>query len=190
MNKKNINIYIESSPNPNSLKFIVNFILVPEGETYYFTGPKDANKAPLARKLFNFKYIERVFYMNNFITITKFKNFKWNDIKDKIKNFIKSYLEKNKPLLLENKIKKNETEKEDNEIIYKIKSILNEYIKPVVEQDGGAITFHSFEKGILKVMLQGSCRGCPSASITLKYGIENIIKKIIPEVKSVTSEEF
>ena len=188
MKKKKVNIYIESSPNPNSMKFITNFMLTPEGETYYFNSSDDTKKSPFVKELFNFQYIKRVFYMNNFITITKFENFKWKNIKNDIKSFIKFYLENNKPLFLNNKIKKKYVK--DDKTVFRIKSILNEYIKPVVEQDGGSITFYSFKNNILKVILEGSCKECPSANVTLKNGIENIIKKMIPEVKSVESEEF
>jgi Fe-S cluster biogenesis protein NfuA len=187
MEEKKINVYIESNPNPNSLKFVTNFMLIPEGENYDFIDSNDAKNSPLALELFKFKYIKRVFYMSNFITITKSEKYKWENIKESIKEFIKNYLKKNKTIIFKKKEKKIKTKK-DSDVIVRIKNILDEYIRPIVEKDGGAVIFDSFKDGNLKVVLQGSCRGCPSASITLKYGIENIIKRIIPEVKNVESK--
>lgn len=187
--QRNVNIYLEANPNPNSMKFVVNYMLLPEGESYDFPDQESASNAPLAHELFNFDYIRRVFYMSNFITITKMEDVAWHEVKDELKNFIKLYLEADKPIINEEaQSTGQEISEEDSEVEIKIKTILEEYIKPAVEQDGGAITFHSFHDGVVKVLLQGSCSGCPSSTVTLKAGIENLLKRMIPEVKEVEAE--
>ena len=181
------NIYLEESPNPNSLKFVVNYMLVEEGEIYDFPDLASAQASPLAQGLFKFEYVKRVFIMNNFVTITKEDDVEWYTIKESLKHFIHNYLESKEPVVLESNASENIAE-EESEIGIKIRTLLDEYVKPAVEQDGGAIEFHSFEDGVVKVLLQGSCSGCPSSMITLKSGIENLLKSMIPEVTSVEAE--
>jgi NFU1 iron-sulfur cluster scaffold homolog, mitochondrial len=182
---RNVHIYLESNPNPNSLKFVVNFMLVPEGKSYDFPDMASAQGAPLALELFDtFPFVERVFYMSNFITVTKSADVEWDDIKNNIKDFIKDYIESDQPLLEEDD-DNIEVAIDGSELEMKIRGILDEYIRPAVEQDGGAISFHSYEDGVVKVLLQGSCSGCPSSIFTLKAGIENLLKRFIPEVKAV-----
>jgi len=181
------NIYLEESPNPNSLKFVVNYLLVPEGEIYDFPDVGSATHSPLATALFNFDYVKRVFIMNNFITITKSAQVEWITIKEELRNFLHDYLESGETIILEHE-KEEEYHQTDSEVSMKIKTLLEEYVKPAVEQDGGAIEFHSFEDGVVKVLLQGSCSGCPSSMITLKAGIENLLMAMIPEVKAVEAE--
>jgi len=185
---RSVHIYLESNPNPNSLKFVVNFMLVPEGESYDFPDADSAQHAPLAKELFEFDHVARVFYMSNFITVTKDEQVEWAEIQGPIKEHIKQYLEAEKPLLVPEAFNEEDSEQEDDETVLKIKSILDEYIRPAVEQDGGAIGFHSFKEGTVKVLLQGSCSGCPSSTITLKAGIENLLKTMVPEVKAVEAE--
>jgi len=195
-NKKVVTIYTESNPNPNSLKFVANFMLVEPGESYDFPNPESAAHAPLAGALFNFPFVDRVFYMSNFVTVTKVDGIEWADIQEELKNFIKDYLENEKPLLIEDKSAAQPSEHhegtvtEASEMDIKIKGLLDEYIRPAVEQDGGAIQYHSFDKGVVKVLLQGSCSGCPSSMITLKAGIENLLRSMIPEVERVEAEEI
>ena len=177
---KAIHIYLESNPNPNSLKFVVSEMLVPEGMSFDFPSAESAAEAPLALELFHYPFIERVFYMSNFITVTKNEEIDWIEIQELLKNHIKNFLEAGK-LILDTKNTEPEFVQEETETIKKIKSILDEYIRPAVEQDGGAITFHSFVDKKVTVALQGSCSGCPSSTITLKAGIENLFKKMMPE---------
>ena len=125
--------------------------------------------------------------MNNFVNITKDEDVEWYAIKESLKHFIYNYLESKEPVILESSASEDNTE-EESEIGIKIRTLLDEYVKPAVEQDGGAIEFHSFENGVVKVLLQGSCSGCPSSMITLKSGIENLLKSMIPEVTSVEAE--
>lgn len=182
---RKINLYLESNPNPNSLKFVANEMLVPEGMSFDFPDAESAQEAPLAKELFEYPFVDRVFYMSNFVTVTKNESVEWLEIQDTIKRHILAFLESGK-LILDKKAPEVESSEYDSETVIKIKTILDEYIRPAVEQDGGAITFHSFKDGIVKVMLQGSCSGCPSSTITLKAGIENLFQRMMPdEVKSV-----
>lgn len=188
--KHNIHIYLESNPNPNSLKFVTNMMLLPEGESFDFPDAESAEHAPLAQELFGIPNVRRVFYMSNFITVTKSDDVEWVELQDQLKKNIKEFLEEGKPLLVNEAVANGTTiDENDSETVKKIKGILDEYIRPAVEQDGGAISFHSFEDGVVKVLLQGSCSGCPSSTITLKSGIENLLKTMLPnEVKEVEAE--
>ena len=182
---KTISIYLESNPNPNSLKFVVNELLVPDGMNFDFPDPDSAKDAPLAQALFMYPFVERVFYMSNFITVTKKEEVEWIEIQSILRDHIQKFLESGK-LILDHHSPEPEGTGEENETVKKIKNILEEYIRPAVEQDGGAINFHSFENGIVKVILQGSCSGCPSSTVTLKAGIENLFTRMMPnEVKGV-----
>lgn len=182
---KKIHLYLESNPNPNSLKFVANEMLVPEGMSFDFPDAVSAQDAPLAKELFEYPFVDRVFYMSNFITVTKKEGIEWLEIQSKLKEHILNFLESGKLILDKNAPEVEESEY-DSETVIKIKTILDEYIRPAVEQDGGAITFHSFKDGIVRVNLQGSCSGCPSSTITLKAGIENLFQRMMPdEVKSV-----
>ena len=185
---KPVNIYLEANPNPNSLKFVVNFMLMPEGVSQDFPDKESAKDAPLAFELFDYPYVKRVFYMSNFITVTKAEEVEWEEVKNEVKEHIKGYLEQEKPLLNQAIQDNNEINENDTEAEKKIKGILDEYIRPAVEQDGGAISFHSFTEGKVKVLLQGSCSGCPSSTVTLKMGIENLLKRMVPEVEEVIAE--
>lgn len=182
---KNIHIYLESNPNPNSLKFVVNEMLIPEGLSFDFPDAESAGNAPLAKELFSYPFVDRVFYMSNFVTVTKKEDVEWLEIQQTLKEHIKNFLESGR-FIIEVEEQDAEPAQEETEAVKKIKTILEEYIRPAVEQDGGAITFYSFRDGVLKVRLQGSCSGCPSSMITLKAGIENLFKRMMPdEVQAV-----
>jgi NFU1 iron-sulfur cluster scaffold homolog, mitochondrial len=182
---KNVHIYLESNPNPNSLKFVVNEMLVPEAMSFDFPDAASTGISPLATELFSFPFVDRVFFASNFITVTKKEDVEWLEIQSTLKEFIKKYLEAGK-FIIEVNEEQSASAEEETETIKKIKTILDEYIRPAVEQDGGAITYHSFTDGIVKVRLQGSCSGCPSSMVTLKAGIENLFTRMMPgEVKAV-----
>lgn len=182
---KNVHIYLESNPNPNSLKFVVNEMLVPEGMSFDFPDATSASVSPLATELFSYPFVDRVFFASNFVTVTKRGDVDWIEIQNQIKDHIRKFLEEGKFIL---DVKESDTTpaEEETDTIRKIKTILEEYIRPAVEQDGGAITYHSFQDGIVKVKLQGSCSGCPSSMITLKAGIENLFTRMMPgEIQAV-----
>jgi len=198
MSERIIHIYTEASPNPNSLKFVLNFDLI--DISLDFPTIEDTKNCPLAEGLFeNFSFIERVFITNNFVTITKDEETDWFEVMPNVKGFIKEYIQEEKVIFTDD-IKKqvvgqelkekkvNEEKGNDAEIINQIKVVLDEYVKPAVESDGGAISFLSFDEGTVTVLLQGSCSGCPSATVTLKSGVENLLKKMVPEVTEVVAE--
>lgn len=186
--KRPVHLYMEANPNPNSLKFVANFMLADEGVSYDYPNLESTANSPLAKELFNFAAVERVFIASNFVTVTKADSVDWPEIQDFIRNHIKSYLEEGKAPVNAVLDKDPLFDEADSESVKKIKGILDEYIRPAVEQDGGAIVFHSFQDGVVKVLLQGSCSGCPSSTITLKAGIENLLTRMLPEVKSVEAE--
>jgi len=187
---KVVNIYTESNPNPNSLKFVANFMLMPEGVSRDYPSISDTENAPLAKALFeNFAFIKGVFYMSNFITIIKDETIDWFEIKSQVQQFIKEWLQAEKSLLNEEITDNIDAGLTGHDTEAKIKGVLEEYIKPAVEMDGGAIKLASYNEGVVTVTLQGSCSGCPSSTITLKNGIENLLKRMIPEVREVVAEE-
>lgn len=186
--KRPTTIYMEANPNPNSLKFVVNFMLVEDGLSFDYPNQESTKNSPLAHELFNFAAVDRVFVASNFVTVTKKEEVEWLELQDIVRNHIKSYLESGKPAVNAEFDKDPLFDENDSEVVKKIKGILDEYIRPAVEQDGGAIVFHSFEDGIVKVLLQGSCSGCPSSTVTLKAGIQNLLTRMLPEVKEVQAQ--
>ncbi len=192
--KKYVTVYTEANPNPNSMKFVVNYMLAPEGLNFDYPNAESAIQTPIAAEIFsNFPFVTRVFIMNNFLTITKNEIISWEEVARDLKLFVQDYLEDEKEIFSTEFMKKNSVIVDtDTEIVRKIKNILEEYIRPAVETDGGAINFHSFDEasGVVKVTLQGACSGCPSSTVTLKAGIENLLKNMLPEVKEVVSENL
>ena len=190
-----VTIYTESTPNPHSMKFVFNVELLPEGMSFDYTQPADGltkeKNSPRAVALFGFEFVRRVFITNNFITLTKTENAAWEDELFGIKQYLKKYFaEKQAVFSLPASEFAVEGDSSDSEIITQIKQVLEEYVKPAVESDGGAITFHSFDEatGQMKVLLQGSCSGCPSSQMTLKAGIETLMTRMVPAVKEVVAE--
>lgn len=189
-----ISIYTEMTPNPETMKFVANKLLYP-GKSIDFPDESSAKPSPLAQELFSFPFIKSVFIASNFITLTKSSETEdWQDMIPTVKQFLKEYLEEGKAVVNEEEVVKikmessNEISADDNDVVKRIKELLENYVKPAVEMDGGAIQFKSFEDGKVNLMLQGSCSGCPSSMITLKAGIEGMMKRMIPEVKEVVAE--
>lgn len=189
-------IYTELSPNPNSMKFVLNFELVPDGLSFDYPSHASALEegriSPLAADLFQFPFVQRVFIASNFLTITKDEETKWEEVLRDVKAFIKIYFEEGQPVFDDSTISKNSliVSANDSDTVQKIKAVLDQYVRPAVESDGGAINFHSYdeEEGKVKVTLQGSCSGCPSSTLTLKAGIENLLTRMVPGVKEVVAE--
>jgi len=189
-----ISIYTEMTPNPETMKFVANKLLYP-GKSVDFQDEGSANASPLAMELFSFPFIKSVFIASNFVTLTKTNETEdWQDVIPSIKQFLKEYLEEGKTIINEEEIasrktvSSNEVSLDDGDVVKRIKELLENYVKPAVEMDGGAIQFKSYEDGKVNLMLQGSCSGCPSSMITLKAGIEGMMKRMIPEVKEVVAE--
>tara|TARA_B100001057_G_scaffold40965_1_gene36791 strand:+ start:6692 stop:7558 length:867 start_codon:yes stop_codon:yes gene_type:complete len=174
--KNPISIYSESTPNPSVMKFVSNKILI--DTNIEFNNIDEASEMKFARELFKFPFVKSVYIDRNYISITKYEISEWGEITAQLRSFIIDFLSKNK--LEYNKLNPQKVSKSD-EISEQIISILDEYIKPAVSSDGGNIVFDSYDpkEKIVKVILQGACSGCPSSTITLKNGIENILKEMM-----------
>jgi Fe-S cluster biogenesis protein NfuA len=187
-----ISIYTEMTPNPETMKFVANKLLYP-GKSIDFPDVDVARPSPLAIEIFGFPFIKSVFIASNFVTLTKTAETDWNDVISSIRQFLKEYLEDGKPVINEEEVvmvksEGNTIDADDDDVVKRIKELLENYVKPAVEMDGGAIQFKSYNEGVVNLMLQGSCSGCPSSMITLKAGIEGMMKRMIPEVKEVVAE--
>jgi Fe-S cluster biogenesis protein NfuA len=188
MTKIPTSLYAESTPNPLVVKFVANRILVDQN-IYEFNNRAEASSSPLALELFGFPFVDKVFLSNNFISITKKDNsIEWNDIIVEMREFMRDFLVDGGTVINENASPKKsktithkEVVREFSDIEKKIADLLDEYVRPAVEQDGGFISLKKFEKGIVTVSLQGACSGCPSSTITLKSGIEGMLKREMPE---------
>jgi NFU1 iron-sulfur cluster scaffold homolog, mitochondrial len=190
--KKVVTIYTESTPNPAAMKFVADRMLLIEGSVEYMNA-EEAKNCPLAMQLFSFDGVTSVFIAANFITVNKKPQMDWYDLMPILREFIKSFIESGESIFIgptgqkaDEKIEQTVT---SNKIESKIIEMLDEYIKPAVEGDGGAIHFKSFEAGKVTLILKGACSGCPSSTVTLKAGIERLLKQFIPEVQEVVAEE-
>jgi len=174
-----ISIYTESTPNPSVLKFVSNKLIVED--SFEFNNIDEAQEFEFAKKLFEFSYIKSIYISKNFVSITKYDLKNWDEVTLELRNFIKNYLEKNEINFVSKKTKIREINLDDTS--KKIISILDEYIKPAVSSDGGNILFDSYDKDkkLVKVILQGACSGCPSSTVTLKNGIENMLKEMLSD---------
>ncbi|MNS38381.1 Fe/S biogenesis protein NfuA [compost metagenome] len=187
-----VSIYTEMTPNPETMKFVANKLLYP-GRSIDFPEEKDAKPSPLAQELFSFPFVRGVFIASNFVTLTKTPETEWTEVIPTIRQFLKTYLEEGKDVIIEELIPEKQNDGnvisgDDTDVVKRIKEMLENYVKPAVEMDGGAISFIGYDDGIVKLALQGSCSGCPSSMITLKSGIEGMMKRMIPEVKEVIAE--
>ena len=180
-------IQTEDTPNPNTLKFIPGEVLLESG-TLEFKSKKDADSNNLARLLFNDENVESVFIGKDFLTITKNTKIDWDSVKPALLSKIMEFFSSGESLDI--KDKKTSPEKinyneKDLKIVEQIKKLIDERVKPAVAQDGGDISFVRFEEGKVFLELRGACSGCPSSTITLKSGIENMLKYYVPEITSV-----
>ena len=193
LKKVPITVYAESTPNPSVMKFVANKKLV--NQIYEFKNIDETSNAPLAQKLFHFPFVKEVFMDTNYISITKFDVSKWDEIVMEIREFLRSFLEEGNEITASvketlNKKTAEKTEVELDEISQQIVGIIEDYIKPAVAADGGNILFDSYnaENKNVQVVLQGACSGCPSSTFTLKNGIENMLKEMLPgKVSNVTA---
>ena len=196
--KSPVLIYTEQTPNPESLKFVSNRMIY-RGTADFREEELAKQWSPLATALFELPYVRGVYICNNFVTISKELNYSWDDVKLKAKQFIIDYIDADKEIIsdgFESAMAEIEEASgvayeytgEEKELVKRIKDLLDTYVKPAVEMDGGNIEFKHFNEGIVTVVLQGSCSGCPSSTVTLKAGIEGMMKRMIPEVTEVVSE--
>jgi NFU1 iron-sulfur cluster scaffold homolog, mitochondrial len=192
--KKNpITIYAESTPNPAVTKFVANKKLT--AIAVECKNIDETKASPLAKDLFSFPFVKEVFIDENYISITKYDIAEWNEITQELRSFIKTYLEHTDVIVDESLITQTENYKQQQETYFEnldvtsqqIVNILEEYVKPAVQSDGGNITFNSFDEAshTVKVTLQGACSGCPSSTFTLKNGIENMLRQMLHNEKLV-----
>jgi Fe-S cluster biogenesis protein NfuA len=182
-------IQTETTPNPSTLKFIPGEMVLGNG-TANFINKESAAKSPLAQALFGINNVDAVFLGSDFISVTKSENANWDTLKTEILTTIMEHFVAEKPIMLDdNAPKEPVTNEDDSEVVKQIKELIETRVRPSVAQDGGDIIFRSFEDGIVKLELHGSCSGCPSSTITLKNGIENMLKHYVPEVEAVEQVE-
>lgn len=199
MNNVPVTVYVEMTPNPSTMKFVANKYLLITGESVEFLSKAEAKGySPMAEELFNFPFVKKIFMAANFITITKTDNVPWDFITMELREFVKSWIAEGKDVLIQMPAPKPAEENTVDDTPKKvyapseyddaIRSLLDEYVRPAVENDGGAIEFRGFENGVVSVLMKGSCAGCPSSTATLKGGIENLLKQHLPEVTAVVAE--
>lgn len=196
--KMPVTIYAESTPNPGVQKFVANKKLVLQ--TLEYKNIDDAVDAPLPTALFNFPFVKEVFLDDNYVSITKYDRVEWNDISGEIREFLRDYLEQGKDVVTEVTNQPTSAIGQENitsqeidvshldHVSQQIVSIIEEYVKPAVASDGGNIQFQDYDEETQKVsvILQGACSGCPSSTFTLKNGIENMLKEMLPgKIKTV-----
>lgn len=196
-----ITIYSEMTPNPNTMKFVANKMLVGEDVVAEYLSKEDAkNSSEIAESLFSFPFVKGVFITRNFITVSKMAEIEWEDITLELRLFIADSL-KNNPVVVTSLPTPKATESAEkkevqahfeptitSELDQKIVDLLEEFVRPAVENDGGAIHFKSYDEGKVTVILKGSCSGCPSSTATLKGGVEQLLKSHLPDVTEVIAE--
>lgn len=196
-------IYAESTPNPSSMKFVADRLLLRGNATAEYKNASETKGSLLAQELFSFPFVKNVFISYNYITITKTDAVSWEEITNDLREFLKTFINDGNEVVKDLPSKEVHTDSSfketttvftehalpQNETEHKIIEVLEQYIRPAVENDGGLITFKSFANGIVTVVLKGSCSGCPSSTVTLKAGIEALLKRMVPGVNEVVAEE-
>ena len=177
-------IQTETTPNPNSLNFLSENVISAAGTEEFHKNKESETTNPFIKELLNFKGVELILLSKNFLSVKKTKDVSWGELKPMVISHLNDYFEKNnQPILTDNNIDKKTNIKD--ETVNKILEVLDTKIRPAVARDGGDIKFKSFENGVVKVELQGSCSGCPSSLMTLKQGVQNLLKHYVKEVNSV-----
>ena len=178
-------IQTESTPNPNSLKFLSEKVISAIGTEEFQRKESKDLKNKFVKELLDFKGVELVLLSKNFLSVKKTDDVTWNELKPMVISHLNHYFEKNDEPILKENTKSNTNKDENDETVKKIIDVLDTKIRPAVARDGGDIKFKSFENGVVKVELQGSCSGCPSSLMTLKQGVQNLLKHYVKEVNSV-----
>jgi len=181
-------IQTESTPNPATLKFLPGQTVLEVG-TADFPTPDASVKSPLATRIFAVSGVTGVFFGNDFVTVTKTETVEWDHIKPAILGAVMEHYQSGQPVMADDGAAPAsghaEHSGEDADIVNQIKELLDSRVRPAVAQDGGDITFHGFDRGVVYLHMQGACAGCPSSTLTLKMGIENLLRHYIPEVTEV-----
>mgnify|MGYP001140465147 CR=1 FL=1 len=199
MSKIPVTLYAEMTPNPATMKFVANnYLIYPDLQVDFSSQSEAKGYSPLAEALFDFPFVKNVFIASNFVSVTKTEALSWDYVTNELRDFIRTFIADGNEIL----IKLPETKREEksvagsdkkqyspSELDDAIVSLLDQYVKPAVEGDGGAIDFLNYNEGVVTVAMRGACSGCPSSTATLKNGIEQLLKTHIPEVKEVIAEQ-
>ena len=180
-------IQTETTPNPQTLKFLPGKVVMEEG-TAFFQNIEDSANSPFAKRLFEVDGVDGVFFGSDFITITKNETIDWQVMKPLLLNSIMDHFNSGDKTINKTENKDNaslKTDQNDTEVVKQIKELLDTRVRPAVAMDGGDIVYNSFKDGIVYLHMQGACSGCPSSTATLKMGIENMLKHYVPEVQEV-----
>jgi Fe-S cluster biogenesis protein NfuA len=186
-------IQVQDTPNPNTLKFILDEAILQGSQTFNYNNKDEANDSLLAQKLFDINGISNIFIGYNFVSVSIADGYSWDSIKHKVMGYLNDFLTTGAKVV--NPVENNETQKvvasseSEQEIVDKIAEIIEERVRPAVAMDGGDIIFKKYENGVVYLEMLGACSGCPSSTMTLKSGIENMLKYYIPEVQEVVSIE-
>ena len=178
-----VNVTVESTPNPAMMKFLPGGPVLREG-TANFASSDTADTSPLARHLFTLSGVRGVFFGSDFISVAKSEDSDWPDLEPAVASVISAHFDANLPVVVVAKEEEDDTEVED-EVVARIKELIDTCIRPSVALDGGDIVYRSFDDGIVGVSLQGACAGCPGSAGTLKMGVENLLRHYVPEVRAV-----
>jgi len=187
-------IQTENTPNPQTIKFLPGQTVMTDG-TASFTNKEDAQTSPLAQALFKLDNIIGIFFGHDYISITKTPEAEWDTIKPHALTTIMEHFVSNQPLFLDSKGAQTSTTThstatdDDDPIVIQIKELIDTRVRPAVAEDGGDIIFHGFENGVVYLEMHGACAGCPSSTVTLKNGIENLLRHYVPEVDAVEAVE-
>tara|TARA_B100001093_G_scaffold61020_1_gene51408 strand:- start:3600 stop:4202 length:603 start_codon:yes stop_codon:yes gene_type:complete len=191
-----VTVYSEITPNPSTMKFVANKYILPSGESANFTSQAQTKGySPLAEELFKFPFVDGVFLAANFVTVTKTDNVSWDFITMQLRDFIREWIANCKEILLKSQDPIMEDDEssievpklEESQYDEKITALLDQYVRPAVENDGGAIDYVGYDEGKVIVKMKGSCAGCPSSTATLKGGIETLLKQHLPNVQEVVA---
>lgn len=183
---RQVQLHIEGVPNPNAIKFVLENGVLSQ-DSYEFTQFADTGYSPLARKLFMFKYIESVLVFKNYITLRKKadSDIEWEEVLLELKGIVQGHLAANEPILYLGMAKNEHNIPKDEVLGEMIQQVLDGFVRPAAQQDGGDIFFDSYENGVLKLGLKGSCKGCPYINQTVQQGVEPALRQYVPEVKQV-----
>ncbi|MBS1583482.1 MAG: NifU family protein [Bacteroidetes bacterium] len=195
-----VSVYAEMTPNPATMRFVSSRLLVPDGRMLEFRKAEEADTvSPLAAKVFDLPFVTGVFISGNFITVTKNDSIDWDLVQMELREYIQEYLNADGRVVLADAPAQHLADANERATTHtdpvteedrKIIQVLEEYVRPSVEGDGGHIAFRSFKDGVVTVTLRGSCSGCPSSMVTLKGGIENLMRQMVPGVREVIAEEL
>lgn len=185
MTEKSVKISAQITPNPNTLKFVLDRVLIERGSINFLT-QDDAATSPLVNALFNIEGVSDIMVGTNFVSVSKANDKDWSDLAEPITETIENVCDQEDTLVDQNLVPAEpEVSGDDSETVLKIKEILDNEVRPAIAMDGGDIVFNNYTDGVLYVHMQGACSNCPSATLTLKMGIENRLKEDIPELKEI-----